>query len=108
MTDSNEYEWDSLSADSCEDKQIDVIQRYTPITEEGQSSGTRPFELEPQNTDDSSEDDSTSSEIDTDEESAIIDLNIPIRICIDFGVWLWYFLHLLNFRSPPNHNLYQS
>lgn len=35
-TDSNEYEWDSLFEDSCQDKEIDVVQKYTPIREEGQ------------------------------------------------------------------------
>lgn len=84
VTDSNEYEWDSLSEDSYEDKKIDVIHQYTPITKEGQSSRTRPFELGAQYIDDSSVDDSTSSEINTLDESAIIDLDIPTRICIDF------------------------
>jgi hypothetical protein len=44
----------------------------------------RPFELGAKNINESSVDDSTSSEIDISEENAIIDLDIPIRICIDF------------------------
>jgi hypothetical protein len=84
IIDSNEYEWDSLFEESYEDKRIDMIHQYTPIKKEGKSLGMRPFELGAQNIDDSSVGDSTSSEIDTSKESSIIDLNMPIRICIDF------------------------
>lgn len=56
--DSNEREWDSPSEWSCKDKDIDVVQTYTPILYEGQSSGYRPFEFGSQHIDDdSSEDD---------------------------------------------------
>lgn len=84
LTDSNEYEWEFLSNESYKDIQIDVIQKYAPTMEGGQSSGLRPVELESQNIDESSEDNSNSSEIDILEESTTIDLRIPIRRCIDF------------------------
>lgn len=54
VTDSNEYGWESLFDESYDDIQIDVIHKYAPTTEEGQSLGSRPLELGSQNIDDSS------------------------------------------------------
>lgn len=73
-TDSNEYEQESLSKESCHNSEIDVVHKYAPLLEEGQGSGSRPLELGSQHIDDSSEDDSTQSEIDNSEESYLIDL----------------------------------
>lgn len=44
--DSNEYEWDNLSDVSYEDIQIDIIKKYTPKCEEGQSSSFNPIVFE--------------------------------------------------------------
>lgn len=56
--DSNEWEWDSPSKESCEEKDIDVVQAYAPIIYEGKRLGSWPFEYGSQHIDDdSSEDD---------------------------------------------------
>lgn len=77
-TNSNEYEWDSLSEESCENKEIDVVHKYANLLKEGQGLGSRLLEIGSQHIDDSSEDDSTQSEIDNSEESYLIDLNFSI------------------------------
>jgi len=45
--DSNEYEWDSLSELSCDEKDIDIVQQYTSTQTacEGQGSPSRPLEF---------------------------------------------------------------
>ena len=75
---SNEYEWDLLSEESCHDKEIDVVQNYTPIREEGQSLGYRLLEIGSQHIDDSSGGDQTQSEIYNLEESYLIDIDFAI------------------------------
>lgn len=55
-----------------------MVQKYTPIHEEGQSSGYRPLEIESQHIDDSSEDNQAWSETNNSEESYLIDIDFAI------------------------------